>query len=161
MFRSIWNRNSITFDGIPQTEDTEKLISGSDTDSNTSESPTRRRRPFSTCSISLLWLTSIVGTFMGGVWIGTFPLHDADSFCTARLAKSCKSQSGDLFTVLTKAAPVMRDVEMSYTTEIFNGSLFLENAFRQKGGPNSPVDDAWTSLGVDCVLSPNSHLKFS
>jgi hypothetical protein len=153
MFSSIFSRNSPTFKELPQTEDTEKLISGSDTDSNASElSNLPKRSIISRCITPLTWLLSVFGAFMFGVWIGTLPFSDADSFCTAHIAQSCEffrspAASGGL---LTRAAPVMRDVPMSYETVIFNGSLFLENEFRQTAGPDSPVDDAWTSLGVDC-----------
>ena len=45
-------------------------------------------------------------------------------------------------------APVLKDVEISYNTIRFNGSLFKENVYRQAAGPE--VDAAWQSIGVDC-----------
>ncbi|KAK5139989.1 hypothetical protein LTR04_003219 [Oleoguttula sp. CCFEE 6159] len=44
-------------------------------------------------------------------------------------------------------SPVLKDVNISYETVTFNGSLLKENVFRQNAGPE--VDAAWTSLGVD------------
>lgn len=38
---------------------------------------------------------------------------------------------------------------MSLHTQTFNGSLFKINVYRQDGGPDSPVDDAWEALGVN------------
>lgn len=49
------------------------------------------------------------------------------------------------------AAPVLRDVDISYDTVRFNGSLMKENIFRRPASPE--VDAAWTSLGVDCASS--------
>ena len=42
----------------------------------------------------------------------------------------------------------MKDVDISYSDKLFNGSLMKENVFRQRAGPD--VDVAWESLGVDC-----------
>ena len=39
------------------------------------------------------------------------------------------------------------DLDLTYKTIRFNGSLLKENVYRQKGGPE--VDAAWTGLGVD------------
>ena len=47
-------------------------------------------------------------------------------------------------------APILKDVDISYTVIRFNGSLLKENVFRQGAGPE--VDAAWASLGVDCKI---------
>ena len=47
-------------------------------------------------------------------------------------------------------APILKDKDISYTRVRFNGSLMKENVFRQTGSP--AVDEAWSSLGVDCKL---------
>lgn len=48
------------------------------------------------------------------------------------------------------AAPLRKDVDISYDAVRFNGSLLKENIFRQPAGPE--VDKAWESLGVNCML---------
>jgi hypothetical protein len=45
-------------------------------------------------------------------------------------------------------SPVTRDVEITYHTELFNGSFMNENIYRQPGSPE--VDAAWEALGVNC-----------
>lgn len=46
-------------------------------------------------------------------------------------------------------APLMRHVDMSYHTQLFNGSLMKINVFRSDAG--AEADAAWESLGVDCM----------
>jgi len=43
---------------------------------------------------------------------------------------------------------VTSDINITYQTVRFNGSLLKENVYRQKGGPE--VDAAWAELGVNC-----------
>jgi len=43
-------------------------------------------------------------------------------------------------------SPILKEVDTSLQTVIFNGSLLKENVFRQDAGPE--VDAAWESLGV-------------
>ena len=45
----------------------------------------------------------------------------------------------------------MPDVEIKYENVLFNGSLFMQNVYRQDGGME--VDAAWEALGVDCSSS--------
>ncbi|KHN94754.1 uncharacterized protein MAM_07350 [Metarhizium album ARSEF 1941] len=47
----------------------------------------------------------------------------------------------------TQWSPVLRDVAVSYETQVFNGSFMRENIYRQQGSPE--VDEAWEDLGVD------------
>jgi hypothetical protein len=42
----------------------------------------------------------------------------------------------------------MPDVKIKYGKVQFNGSLLMENVYRQNAGPE--VDAAWEALGVDC-----------
>lgn len=56
-------------------------------------------------------------------------------------------------TCISKTAgpsPVTRDVDITYHTEQFNGSLMMENIYRLPGSPE--VDAAWEALGVNCGL---------
>ena len=46
-----------------------------------------------------------------------------------------------------RAAPVLKEVDISYHMVRFNGSLFKENIYRQTGSP--AVDAAWEALGVN------------
>ncbi|KAI9775597.1 MAG: hypothetical protein M1839_000998 [Geoglossum umbratile] len=88
-------------------------------DPETSE--TRARSKSSQCSLLLLFIISIAVATLLGALLGS--------------------------RWLSNPTPVMRDVDMSYKTVRFNGSLLKENVFRQGAGPE--VDAAWTSLGVD------------
>lgn len=44
----------------------------------------------------------------------------------------------------------MKEVDIKIATKRFDGRFLEENAFRQPGGPDSGVDLAWESMGVDC-----------
>ncbi|SMR64022.1 unnamed protein product [Zymoseptoria tritici ST99CH_3D1] len=44
-------------------------------------------------------------------------------------------------------SPVTRDLDITYHTEQFNGSLMMENIYRLPGSPE--VDAAWEALGVN------------
>jgi hypothetical protein len=48
---------------------------------------------------------------------------------------------------LIEIAPVVRDVQPNWHTQLFNGSFLHQNAFRQPAGPE--VDAAWDALGVN------------
>jgi hypothetical protein len=45
-------------------------------------------------------------------------------------------------------APVVRDVQPNWHTQLFNGSFLHQNVYRQPAGPE--VDAAWDALGVNC-----------
>ena len=45
-------------------------------------------------------------------------------------------------------SPITRDLDITYHTQLFNGSFMEENIYRQKGSPE--VDEAWKALGIDC-----------
>ncbi|TKA80296.1 hypothetical protein B0A49_01587 [Cryomyces minteri] len=81
-----------------------------------------------------------------GAWLGSRPFGNPDMFCTKRTAKH---------------SPGLKDVNISYETVTFNGSLLKENVFRQDAGPE--VDAAWTSLGVDyrSVIVPPDQAESS
>ena len=48
---------------------------------------------------------------------------------------------------LIEIAPVVRDVQPNWHTQLFNGNFLHQNAFRQPAGPE--VDAAWDALGVN------------
>ena len=52
----------------------------------------------------------------------------------------------------------MPDVDIEYEIVQFNGSLLMENVYRQDAGPE--VDAAWEALGVDC-MPPNFSAMIS
>lgn len=53
---------------------------------------------------------------------------------------------------LSIAAPVLKDVSIKYHEQPFDGNFMEENDFRKNG--SAKVDEAWESLGVDCMYSP-------
>lgn len=55
-------------------------------------------------------------------------------------------------------APILRDVQIEYSTKEFNGSFFKEDIYRQPGSPE--VDAAWEALGVDCKIEWHSSRRF-
>ncbi len=52
-----------------------------------------------------------------------------------------------------RAAPVVKEVPISYHLTQFNGSFMQENIFRKVASPE--VDEAWQGLGVDCTYQCN------
>ncbi|KAM0330146.1 hypothetical protein ACHAQA_004319 [Verticillium albo-atrum] len=58
----------------------------------------------------------------------------------SRLDASCAAHTAQW-------SPVLRDVDVTYSTTHFNGSFLEENIYRQAGSPE--VDAAWEALGVD------------
>lgn len=48
----------------------------------------------------------------------------------------------------SQPSPVLRDLEITYHEQQFNGSFFKETIYRQDGSPE--VDAAWADLGADC-----------
>ncbi|CAD6502133.1 BgTH12-02374 [Blumeria graminis f. sp. triticale] len=67
-----------------------------------------------------------------GVWIGRY--------LTLHPNITCLEYS-------QKWSPIMEELDNSYHTVQFNGSLFKENTFRLPAGPE--VDKAWDSLGIN------------
>jgi hypothetical protein len=53
---------------------------------------------------------------------------------------------------LSITAPVLKDVSIKYHEQPFDGNFMEENDFRKNG--SAKVDEAWESLGVDCMCSP-------
>jgi hypothetical protein len=49
-----------------------------------------------------------------------------------------------------QTAPLTEDLDLTYHTVRFNGSLMHENIYRQSASPE--VDAAWEALGIDCTL---------
>ncbi|KAL5358083.1 hypothetical protein BJX96DRAFT_182665 [Aspergillus floccosus] len=48
---------------------------------------------------------------------------------------------------VSQKAPLMRDMDVTYHVEQFNGEFLTENIYRQNA--SQEVDDAWEALGVD------------
>lgn len=48
----------------------------------------------------------------------------------------------------SQPSPVLRDLEITYHEQQFNGSFFKETIYRQDGSPE--VDAAWEDLGANC-----------
>ncbi|KAK0649160.1 hypothetical protein B0T16DRAFT_409532 [Cercophora newfieldiana] len=60
----------------------------------------------------------------------------------------------------TQYSPVLRDVDIMYEDQAFNGSFIKENIYRLEGSPE--VDAAWEALGVDYragIISYEEGLK--
>lgn len=57
---------------------------------------------------------------------------------------------------LSIAAPVLKDVSIKYHEQPFDGNFMEENDFRKNG--SAKVDEAWESLGVDCMCLPLEQL---
>lgn len=64
------------------------------------------------------------------------------------LVWSWQPQMDSCFRQSSMPSAVELDVPMEYHTQQFNGSLMMENIYRQLGSPE--VDAAWEALGVDC-----------
>lgn len=64
------------------------------------------------------------------------------------LVWSWHPRTGACFQLSSMPSPVERDVPIVYHAQQFNGSLMMENIYRQPGSPE--VDAAWEALGVDC-----------
>ncbi|KAM9877259.1 hypothetical protein VD0002_g4986 [Verticillium dahliae] len=82
-------------------------------------------------ALAVLIFTSLVSMRVGA-HLATRP---------SRLDASCAAHT-------TQWSPVLRDIDVTYSTKYFNGSFLEENIYRQKGSPE--VDAAWEALGVDC-----------
>ncbi|OJJ45071.1 hypothetical protein ASPZODRAFT_70555 [Penicilliopsis zonata CBS 506.65] len=93
--------------------------------------PTRslwhRRRGFILQIIAVL-LAFFIGSALGYVW----QRRETDQACTRRVSHY---------------SPLLKDVDIEYTVQRFNGSLLKENIFRQQASPE--VDAAWEALGVN------------
>ncbi|PNH38428.1 hypothetical protein VD0004_g8398 [Verticillium dahliae] len=81
-------------------------------------------------ALAVLIFTSLVSMRVGA-HLATRP---------SRLDASCAAHT-------TQWSPVLRDIDVTYSTKYFNGSFLKENIYRQKGSPE--VDAAWEALGVD------------
>ncbi|TKA50314.1 hypothetical protein B0A49_11075 [Cryomyces minteri] len=128
MLGSYKNKNT-KFSRIPRVEETKNLISDPE---SAEELDTSLRIRASRWPVALLSIVALTMATLFGAWLGSRPFGNPDIFCTKRTAKH---------------SPVLKDVDISYETVTFNGSLLKENVFRQDAGPE--VDAAWTSLGVD------------
>jgi len=107
----------------------------------------------------LLWCLSIAIAVVTGVWIGSGHLADADRFCTKHISQYCTKCHFKKLLVCadSKLAPLLEDVDISYKTVRYEGSLMQENIFRQTGSPE--VDTAWESLGIECKIYESEFTK--
>jgi hypothetical protein len=84
-----------------------------------------------------------------GIWIG-YLLYSSRAASLEEIQKWCKfaPSTEDRPETYFLIAPILKEVDNSYHTVRFNGSLLKENVFRQEAGPE--VDAAWASIGVNC-----------
>lgn len=60
-----------------------------------------------------------------------------------------RGESGSsCFQKTSAPSPLTRDLDVSYHTQLFNGSFLQETIYRQEASPE--VDAAWEALGVNC-----------
>lgn len=52
--------------------------------------------------------------------------------------------------MLLHLGPILRDVDISYSTTMFNGTFYKDTIYRQD--PSPAVDAAWEALGINCTL---------
>jgi hypothetical protein len=71
-----------------------------------------------------------------GMWIGSRWLVNPDNICPRHVQHY---------------SPLLKEVDTSLHTVIFNGSLLKENSFRKEAGEE--VDAAWEAIGVGCKKS--------
>ncbi|KAH8807208.1 hypothetical protein F5884DRAFT_788773 [Xylogone sp. PMI_703] len=119
------------FSPLPQSEeDTESQISSSQSDKH--HSHPRRKLAWIIASLQLIAL-SIISTLFG-VWLGrTLYTQNPDKICIAQASRY--------------RSPILNDVDLSFQSVRFNGSLFKDNIYRKEASPE--VDEAWQALGVD------------
>ncbi|KAH8129504.1 hypothetical protein ACSS6W_002068 [Trichoderma asperelloides] len=102
---------------------------------STSEKPNKKsdvHKPLlkSVCVLFILMVACGL-SFLAGTWVPTrHPTIDG----------ACAKHTN-------RWSPLIRDVEIRYTSKEFNGSFMNENIYRQEGSPE--VDEAWEDLGVD------------
>lgn len=136
------------------------LVDGQDTDED-SESyhyvpPRRRRCSACRCVGWIFTLLSIIFiSALSGAWISMAYLN-IDQTCAAHTTSWCKSSTQwpqlKSSIDLSIAAPVLKDVSIKYHEQPFDGNFMEENDFRKNG--SAKVDEAWESLGVDCMCLP-------
>jgi hypothetical protein len=142
-----------------ETEDKSEQVSQSAEDYEAllpdgSRSPNRQRREripkicldLFTITAGILVALSLVSL---GIWIG-YLLYSSRAASLEEIQKWCKfaPSTEDHPETHFLIAPILKDVDNSYHTVRFNGSLLKENVFRQEAGPE--VDAAWASIGVNC-----------
>jgi hypothetical protein len=145
---------SRTYSAIPEGEDNETFLSGSEKQEIYSTSP-KSRLPLPTLSVLLL-LASVSMTLLGFLIGQRFP-HNLNSTCTRHTSKYCEfwlplqSACYAFLNQYALLAPILEDIKISYDLVEFDGRFMKENVFRQGAGPE--VDEAWKSLGVECELT--------
>ena len=125
-------------------EDYEGLLSGSFTP------PQKGSRLRSLWVLVILAPVVSFGLFGLGVWVGVRWLANPNDVCPHHVQHYCKLAWSieSAFQLKLCTAPVLKEVDTSLHTVVFNGSFMHENVFRQDAGPE--VDAAWNSLGVGC-----------
>jgi hypothetical protein len=142
-----------------ETEDKSEQVSQSAEDYEAllpdgSRSPNRPRREripkicldLFTITAGILVALSLVGL---AIWI-SYLLYSSRAASLEEIQKWCKfaPSTEDRPETHFLIAPILKEVDNSYHTVRFNGSLLKENVFRQEAGPE--VDAAWASIGVNC-----------
>lgn len=72
---------------------------------------------------------------------------------------SCSQQKpfGRVLTVLS--APIVEDVGVKWSPQMFNGSFKEKTIYRED--PSPEVDEAWDALGVDCKKTSHAKSKYA
>ncbi|KAI0439379.1 hypothetical protein F4803DRAFT_531539 [Xylaria telfairii] len=114
----------------------------SDTDYDLEPSLTRNPRRISTkpptrfCTSLIFALGFILGTSISAFITPYLVQHginaDVDQQCSVHTSY---------------ASPVLNDVDIAYSTTVFNGSFMHETVYRRPGSPE--VDSAWEALGIE------------
>ncbi|TID27959.1 hypothetical protein E2P81_ATG00714 [Venturia nashicola] len=86
------------------------------------------------------WLPLLLAFFIG---LSTGLLSSIVFFSTS----SRKQSIASCLQQTSQPSPVLRDLEITYHEQLFNGSFFKETIYRQDGSPE--VDAAWDELGAN------------
>lgn len=74
----------------------------------------------------------------------------------ARLASGTADLDGACAKHTTQWSPLLREVQVRYNWQHFNGTFLEEDVYRREGSPE--VDAAWEALGVDCESTTAANL---
>jgi hypothetical protein len=99
--------------------------------------------------ISFVSIIVILSSFVAGAWYGSHQLGPTGQDYLQHVQHYCKQVLHDSENILSSnKAPILKEVDTSLHSVLFNGSFMKENDFRKGAGPE--VDAAWASLGVHC-----------
>ncbi|CZT11665.1 uncharacterized protein RAG0_15749 [Rhynchosporium agropyri] len=84
------------------------------------------------------------------LWIAiVLPIFFSISFLALGTFIGSRGTNRSCLDHVQKYSPILKEVDNNYHMVRFNGSFMKENDFRLVGGPDSKVDAAWESLGID------------